>query len=292
MKYRKLRIAWSIFWGVLCLLLVVLWMRSRHVDDRMTGPLSSSGFGLVSRDGGLGIGIWRREVDEGWTFQTYRPEKIDLPYTNLGFAEYMVDTDMYRVRSPYWFLTLISAAFATAPWIRHLEWRFSLRTLLKYQKLRVAWSVGWGVACLLLIVLWVRSYTCWDDIGGSVGGSTWLGLHSLEGRFLMSLAQDDTGAGFVSPWKWDTHYGAEITNEGVGSDDTALHLTQRSEAVGFGLARIGQFPILIVPHWAIALMVAAIASASWLPWRFSLRTLLIGTTLVAVVLGWIVYAIR
>jgi hypothetical protein len=27
-----------------------------------------------------------------------------------------------------------------------------------YRKLRVAWSVGWGVLCLLLVVLWLLSY--------------------------------------------------------------------------------------------------------------------------------------
>src|SRR3954451_8568493 len=29
---------------------------------------------------------------------------------------------------------------------------------MRYRKLRIAWSVVWGIACLLLIVLWVRSY--------------------------------------------------------------------------------------------------------------------------------------
>ena len=29
---------------------------------------------------------------------------------------------------------------------------------MRFRKLRIAWSVGWGVACLLLIALWVRSY--------------------------------------------------------------------------------------------------------------------------------------
>jgi hypothetical protein len=29
---------------------------------------------------------------------------------------------------------------------------------LRYRKLRIVWSVGWGIACVLLIALWVRSY--------------------------------------------------------------------------------------------------------------------------------------
>jgi hypothetical protein len=122
MKHRKLRITWSVVWGVACLLLIMLWVRSRYANDRVSMPLPGSGFGIMSRSGGLGIGIWRREVSEGWTFHTTPPEKLDLPYTNLVFAEYMADTDMYRVRSQYWCLILISVAFATAPWIRHLEW--------------------------------------------------------------------------------------------------------------------------------------------------------------------------
>src|SRR3954466_10399403 len=29
---------------------------------------------------------------------------------------------------------------------------------MRFRKLRIAWSAGWGLACVLLIVLWVRSY--------------------------------------------------------------------------------------------------------------------------------------
>ena len=31
-------------------------------------------------------------------------------------------------------------------------------TLMRFRKLRIAWSVAWGVVAVLLIVLWVRSY--------------------------------------------------------------------------------------------------------------------------------------
>jgi branched-subunit amino acid ABC-type transport system permease component len=50
-----------------------------------------------------------------------------------------------------------------------------------------------------------------------------------------------------------------------------------------------------LPHWFIAGFFAAFAATTWvrqLRWRFSLRTLLIATTLVAVVLGAIVWSIR
>jgi hypothetical protein len=36
---------------------------------------------------------------------------------------------------------------------------------MKYRKLRIAWSVAWGIVAVLLIALWVRSYWVADVIG-------------------------------------------------------------------------------------------------------------------------------
>jgi hypothetical protein len=46
---------------------------------------------------------------------------------------------------------------------------------------------------------------------------------------------------------------------------------------------------VVVPHWFGILPLAGLTALPWLPWRFSLRTLLIATTLVAILLGLIVY---
>jgi hypothetical protein len=35
---------------------------------------------------------------------------------------------------------------------------------MRYRKLRIAWSVGCAIACVLLCVLWVRSYYHADKI--------------------------------------------------------------------------------------------------------------------------------
>jgi hypothetical protein len=53
--------------------------------------------------------------------------------------------------------------------------------------------------------------------------------------------------------------------------------------------------VWVGPHWYFAITFAAIAALpwlAWLPYRFSLRTLLIATTLVAVVLGVAVWVSR
>jgi hypothetical protein len=55
------------------------------------------------------------------------------------------------------------------------------------------------------------------------------------------------------------------------------------------------YPSLTIPDWLPVILCAAMAFVPWirqLRWRFTLRTLLIGTTLVAVVLGTIVWAAR
>jgi hypothetical protein len=45
-----------------------------------------------------------------------------------------------------------------------------------------------------------------------------------------------------------------------------------------------------VPWWSLIVFFFAIAPIPWLPCRFSLRTLLIGMTLIAVVLGLLIWA--
>jgi hypothetical protein len=46
---------------------------------------------------------------------------------------------------------------------------------------------------------------------------------------------------------------------------------------------------ILIPHWFTAFSCAAIGSAPWLRWRFSLRALLIATTRIAIVLGLIAW---
>jgi len=49
---------------------------------------------------------------------------------------------------------------------------------------------------------------------------------------------------------------------------------------------------LAIPIWLPILLLASLAVVPWMRWQFSLRTLLVATTLVAVVLGLAFYAAR
>jgi hypothetical protein len=156
---------------------------------------------------------------------------------------------------------------------------------MKYGKLRIAWSVGWGIVCLLLIVLWVRSYW-WTDaifLEEQVPGQFWIVRYSTFKR--TSLASEGgqitfIWAGLTSNMHWGSYHSEDIDP------------VKMPGKFGFGHYSAWLGRIITVPYWSVVLPAAAIGSVSWLSWRFSLRTLLIAMTLIAVGLGWAVYSMR
>ena len=116
------------------------------------------------------------------------------------------------------------------------------------------------MAAVLLIALWVRSYATWD----------WIPFTTSKGR--LALESNQGRAGLV----YEIYSLQKISNDFITSTYQ------------------GGWELLL-PHWAIGSMAVAVAAAPWsrqLRLRFSLRTLLIVTTLAAGVLGLIVYVLR
>ena len=148
---------------------------------------------------------------------------------------------------------------------------------MKFRTLRIAWSVGWGLACVLLIMLWIRSYKN-DDAVQAPPSSDPLVLRSSKGQLTF----------------WRPHLAApsEPTKMLIEDEDDLLNGSRRWMFWGFGRVPIHPRSIVLVPHWFPVVFVAALAAIPrrcQLCWRFSLRTLLIATTLVAIVLGLIVW---
>jgi hypothetical protein len=143
---------------------------------------------------------------------------------------------------------------------------------MRFRKLRIAWSVFWGVACVLLVVLWVRSYLVGDLI--TLSGK---GVFSANGVLEFSWFKP-----LPPPWpSWEAgSFSARNAPKPIGS------FSFNPFANGFSID---------LPDWFVAIMFGAIGSISWLhraQWRFRLRTLLIATTLIALLLGAAVYATR
>jgi hypothetical protein len=144
--------------------------------------------------------------------------------------------------------------------------------VLKY--LRIAVTALSLTACVLLVALWVRSYRWLDNVNVSTAGTT--ALHSFDGAigFVYSGRSSSPGVTSVSAKEL-----RPLTEKTSGEKTTNWY---------FDWNRTGT--AVRCPHWFVTLLLGIFAAVPWLHWnkRFSLRTLLIATTLVAVGLGLIV----
>jgi hypothetical protein len=155
---------------------------------------------------------------------------------------------------------------------------------MKFRKLRIAWSVMCGMLCVLLIALWVRSYSWTDAIQYNPVERYVTGLTSRQGVvfggwFRFTDMEDVEELFRSSRWNFVCR--------------PSEPLPPKYSRWGVGLEESGHFaPYITTPHWFVVALLAASTAIPWLRWRFSLRTLLIAMTLVAVVLGLVVWASR
>src|SRR6187200_553284 len=124
---------------------------------------------------------------------------------------------------------------------------------MRFRKLRIAWSVGCGLAAVLLIVLWVRSYWLYDLVffPGPHNIASMKGWLALDEKLIV-----------VEP--------PIITR--FGYDLGKLKLSSISGNLTPG--GVGRY----CPHWLLIVVIGQLAALPWLRWRFTLRTLLIATT--------------
>jgi hypothetical protein len=153
--------------------------------------------------------------------------------------------------------------------------------MLKY--LRIAVTALNLTACVLLVALWARSYSWFDMPQGRIGDRN-LFIQSVQGELRFSAISDPRQFG------WD------LTSDWVGPDQFGLSTTIAGDPIIriprlFSLSWNSIAISIWVPHWLPVLLFAAMAALTWINHvrRFSLRTLLIVTTLVAVGLGTVIY---
>jgi hypothetical protein len=148
--------------------------------------------------------------------------------------------------------------------------------------LRIAWSVVWGIVCVLLIVLWVRSYYVADSVYGHIPWTNFVAGGSELGKvYLLFNAEPRRAWGVVN---------TPLINEAYVETYRNDPILRRPNRFGLGVSYPPPYTVLHAPLWLLALLSATLAATPWLPWRFSLRTLLIATTLIAVVLGVVVWS--
>ena len=146
--------------------------------------------------------------------------------------------------------------------------------------LRIAFSASCGIACVLLVVLWVRSYWKVEHIFWN-GEAKYFGISIYPGEVTL-----ESGERIFMPLGW-----SRVVFP-IHDDDATLE-DEPSTVLGFGWEAEDKLKTAYIPFWFFTLPSLAFAI---LPYaavkRFSLRTLLITTTLVAVLLGAIVRSVR
>ena len=160
---------------------------------------------------------------------------------------------------------------------------------MRLRKLRIAWSVGCGIACVLLIALWVRS--CWkSDNVNYKHIHTYVSLTSFRGSVgaLWYETKSDDSTFEYENWVIEPDSTVDY-NDGTGHP-LPSYLGFKSSWLSAPIPL--DSTTLVLPYWFPTLVCALASLAPWrrqLNWRFSLRTLLIATTLVALVLGFVVW---
>jgi hypothetical protein len=133
MNFRKVRIAWSVVWSVVAVLLCVLWMRSYWASDYFINYLYD--FDITSDRGTVEFLLW--EQTEIWKDLADEPSVLRSFPTDNSFDvprqfQYSQFRDMFdgintNIHLPHWFLLLMVSMIASVPWLRR---RFSVRSLL------------------------------------------------------------------------------------------------------------------------------------------------------------------
>jgi hypothetical protein len=149
--------------------------------------------------------------------------------------------------------------------------------------LRIAFSALCGIVCLLLAVLWVRSLSALDSWQSHAVGKWSLHIQSAHGKAIVFAVPDSERLSELGLSRFSnvpfTHInpGNELSRPIAGSQAVTAYFNQGKR-------------ICIIPFSIVLLLVVGLSAIPWAPWRlkFSLRTLLIATTLVAVVLGLVV----
>jgi hypothetical protein len=301
MKLRTLRIALSIACGIACALLIMLWARSYKWRDHCSiGELANRGWAVESALGQLAFRVYpvNHNAPALTASQTAASDDPSWPANNrFGFDAYF-GRDYAGIVVPHWLLVALTAIAAALLGVnRPIRFRFGPpKGYARY--LRIAFSAACGIVCMLLIVLWARSYVYSDSLAGPVSGTKSLMVASLAGAVQFRL--DDRKWSNAGSFHW------RKTTESVTDLNEALEAFHRLRAkLGSTQAftrinnstRIGwDGDTLFLPCWLLVLVTGTLAAAVGMqrPYRFcfTLRTLLVATTLIAITLGLIVYFSR
>jgi hypothetical protein len=148
------------------------------------------------------------------------------------------------------------------------------------RKLRIAFSTFCALIALSFVTVSVRSYWWTEEVFWKISDDYAVGIWNGAGHVVFSWHSPRNGM----------HPGARSGIMGPRRITDRRKLLERTEVpsvAGFGADRRFDVDLVMMPHWCLVLLTGAIAALPWMSWqwRFSLRTLLVAMTLVALSLG-------
>src|SRR6478735_7114700 len=113
MRYRKLRIAWSIFWGLGAVLMIALWVRSHGQDEHILWNRTTKSFCVSVYPGQVSLESVNGAVmmPMGWSHVVFpnsgndSSSEGDEPRSVLGFG-WHTDHGATAAYIQFWFLRL------------------------------------------------------------------------------------------------------------------------------------------------------------------------------------------
>jgi hypothetical protein len=149
---------------------------------------------------------------------------------------------------------------------------------MRFRKLRIAWSVGWGIACVLLISLWVVKDTSFSrplyTVPGTGGRLFVMGYYCVLELYIGG----------------DPSIAAPLAAAQSLRKIAVLRQRKDGQPLNQALGFACDSSKIAAPLWFLYEFCGIAMFVPWIRWRFTLRTLLVATTLVAVVLGLAVYS--
>ena len=121
---------------------------------------------------------------------------------------------------------------------------------MRYRKLRIAWSVVMGIACVLLIVLWVRSYWIQYIVRVPVTSERSIAASSEVGHLWFAYQR-------FSNTDWIEF------DSGILSDDSAADFRSWAGQLGFNLDNDAVGVAIYLPDWFAILTASAISVIPW-----------------------------
>jgi hypothetical protein len=152
-----------------------------------------------------------------------------------------------------------------------------MAAMLKY--LRIGVTALGLTACVLFVALWVRSYWWVDTVEWHISNTSIGVLQSLSGRIWLYPSIPSVPSYLDAGLRLETRMVEERFTD---------NLPWYTRVLGIGFSKQPTFWAACLPHCFFIVVTGAFAIGPWLKWRFSLRSLLIATALIAVGLGIVV----